>query len=181
MEEIVVLTVKDFVVSVVLGGAVWLFLYICNDLVWKPRRLGSKLGKQGIRGPPPCLLFGNVSEMKRIQIQNQSVAAPKDLQHHLWFSNLFPYFEQWRKKYGMPSLSHFNRRITLSLSLSLFFLSLLHKTSRVCLVPDFKKLFLRLVLFENCLKTVVENYMNHYLHIGIILFTLNLRPYGFVF
>ncbi|KAJ9680496.1 hypothetical protein PVL29_019732 [Vitis rotundifolia] len=79
MEETVILTLKNFVVSVVLGG----FLHIYNALALNPRRLGSKLGKEGIRGPPPFLLFGNVSEMKRIQLQNQST-APKDLHHHVW-------------------------------------------------------------------------------------------------
>ncbi|RVW15013.1 hypothetical protein CK203_090428 [Vitis vinifera] len=36
--------------------------------------LRSKLVKQRIRGPPPSLLFGNVSEVKRIQLQNHSTA-----------------------------------------------------------------------------------------------------------
>ena len=71
MEATVVLTLKNFVVSVALGGVVGLFLHIYKALVLNPRRLRSKLVKQGIRGPPPSLLFGNVSEVKRIQLQNQ--------------------------------------------------------------------------------------------------------------
>ena len=89
MEATVVLTLKNFVVSVALGGVVGLFLHIYKALVLNPRRLRSKLVKQGIKGPPPSLLFGNVSEVKRIQLQNQST-APKDLHHHVWFSILFP-------------------------------------------------------------------------------------------
>ncbi|KAL6289763.1 hypothetical protein ACE6H2_007273 [Prunus campanulata] len=45
------------VVSVLLGGfSVFFFLYLCELVLLRLRGLRSKLGKQGIRGPPPSFL-----------------------------------------------------------------------------------------------------------------------------
>nr|XP_043607879.1 cytochrome P450 714A1-like [Erigeron canadensis] len=87
----------------------FLSLNLLNILWVKPQRLRKKLERQGIRGPKPSFLYGNVSEMQRIQ----SSAIAKKATHHDTKSNinvdfvgddytcvLFPYFEQWRKQYG---------------------------------------------------------------------------------
>ena len=64
-----ILTPKNILVFVVLGGIVGLFLtfyvHIHNAFVLNPRRVGSKIGMQGITGPPPSPLLGNVFGMKR--------------------------------------------------------------------------------------------------------------------
>ncbi|KAK9274139.1 hypothetical protein L1049_018953 [Liquidambar formosana] len=94
--------------SVVLGGLLVVVIYVYNLLVLKPNRLRSKLEKQGIRGPSPSFLLGNIPEMKRILVQFQSTAktALKDPHHdgvalaHDWLPTVFPCFEQWRNEYG---------------------------------------------------------------------------------
>ena len=100
------LTTK-MVVSVVLGGVLGLIVYLYGVLVLHPRRLQSKLRRQGIRGPSPSLLIGNIAEMKKIQLQAPPSTATE---HHLplshdWPSTVFPYIRQWRIKYGTLSLS----------------------------------------------------------------------------
>ena len=105
MEKWQVLTVK-MTVSVVLGGVVWFLLYLYTTLIWKPKRLQSRLEKQGIRGPSPSFLVGNVPDIKRIQTQKAQSAATRkqdDTIPHDWYSTVFSYIEQWRKQYGNPS------------------------------------------------------------------------------
>ncbi|XP_052181156.1 uncharacterized protein LOC127794249 [Diospyros lotus] len=83
--------------GVVLG---WIFLYVFNIIWVKPERLRRKLRRQGIRGPRPYLLFGNVLEMKRIQAAAKASDVVGEFIAHDYTSTLFPYFEQWRKEYG---------------------------------------------------------------------------------
>ncbi|CAA2971413.1 cytochrome P450 714A1-like [Olea europaea var. sylvestris] len=71
--------------------------------VWvNPWRLRRRLEKQGIRGPRPCFLYGNVPEMQRIQASSikNTGAENTGFVAHDYTSTLFPYFEQWRKQYG---------------------------------------------------------------------------------
>ncbi|KAL2549953.1 Cytochrome [Forsythia ovata] len=66
-------------------------------------RLRWRLEKQGIRGPRPCFLYGNVPEMQRIQASSIKSSVAENtglLVAHNYTSTLFPYFEQWRKQYG---------------------------------------------------------------------------------
>ena len=106
MEEGQVLTEK-MIVSVVLGGVVGLFIYLYNTLILKPKRLQLRLGKQGIRGPSPSFLVGNIPQIKRIQTQKAHSTTPKHVPiAHDWYCTLFPYIEQWRNQYGnLSSLS----------------------------------------------------------------------------
>ncbi|KAH7515574.1 hypothetical protein FEM48_Zijuj10G0041100 [Ziziphus jujuba var. spinosa] len=43
----------------------------CDALILKPKRLRSILGKQGIRGPLPSFLLGNIPDMQKIQNSSQ--------------------------------------------------------------------------------------------------------------
>lgn len=88
--------------TVVLGGFTGLFIYLYNVLLSKPKRLRSELQRQGIKGPSPSPLLGNILQMKRMQPQ-----MPRTVNHqqnlavsHDWPSTLFPYLEQWRSEYG---------------------------------------------------------------------------------
>ncbi|CAL5398173.1 unnamed protein product [Camellia sinensis] len=101
--------IAKMILSVALGGFVVLFVHLYNVLVWKPRRLRSKLQSQGIRGPSPTFLYGNIPEIKRIQLQMRSKSTtPKDHRHHDgggeiahdWPATVFPHIEQWRNEYG---------------------------------------------------------------------------------
>ncbi|KAG5558197.1 hypothetical protein RHGRI_008203 [Rhododendron griersonianum] len=68
--------------------------------VWlKPQRVRWKLQKQGIRGPQPSVLYGNVPEIQRIQAAAKKAENGGVLVAHDYTSNLFPYLEQWRKEY----------------------------------------------------------------------------------
>ncbi|KAK9273369.1 hypothetical protein L1049_018179 [Liquidambar formosana] len=68
MEAELILTAQ-ILLSVVLGGLLVVLVYVYNLLVLKPNGLRSKLRRQGIRGPFPSFLLGNIPEMKRIQAQ----------------------------------------------------------------------------------------------------------------
>lgn len=84
-----------------------LMLHIYRIMVLHPRKIRSKLEKQGIRGPPPSFIFGNIPEMKRIiQLNTLESAKAKEeygsnepLQHN-WPPKLFPYYDKWSKEYG---------------------------------------------------------------------------------
>ncbi|XP_060181582.1 cytochrome P450 714A1-like isoform X1 [Lycium barbarum] len=80
-----------------LGG-----FYIFNTLWLKSaQRLRFKLQKQGIYGPKPSFLYGNVAEMQKIQAASiKSHSNYGEFVAHDYTSSLFPYFEQWRKLYG---------------------------------------------------------------------------------
>ncbi|KAL4600212.1 hypothetical protein ACB092_11G182000 [Castanea dentata] len=95
-------------VSVVIGGFIVLLMRLYNLLVLKPKLLRANLQRQGIRGPSPSFFFGNIPEMKRIQLQvhaTPKTTARKEYDHpdaiaHDWPSTLFPHLEQWRNEYG---------------------------------------------------------------------------------
>ncbi|KAK9001986.1 hypothetical protein V6N11_024679 [Hibiscus sabdariffa] len=75
---------------VALAGAV---CYYTTGWV-KSQRLRKKLCMQGITGPPPSFLYGNVPEMKQIQSKANRTWATHD-----YASTLFPYMDHWRKQY----------------------------------------------------------------------------------
>ena len=95
-------------VSVVTGGFIVLLMQLYNLLVLKPKLLRAILQRQGIRGPSPSFFFGNIPEMKRIQLQvhaTPKTTATKECDHpdaiaHDWPSTIFPHLEQWRNEYG---------------------------------------------------------------------------------
>ena len=110
MEEELILATK-IILSVFLGGLVVLLLHLYDSLLVKPKKLRSMLQKQGINGPPPSFLLGNIPDMKRIKLKMQAATAtttPKENHNnvvpiaHDWPSTNFPYLEQWRKEYGTP-------------------------------------------------------------------------------
>lgn len=91
--------------SLVLGGLVIVLIFVYNKVIWKTKRLRSKLQNQGIVGPPPSFVLGNIPDMKRIHMkiqQTAKAAALKDdlLLSHAWPSLIFPYLQEWRKEYG---------------------------------------------------------------------------------
>ncbi|KAJ7961886.1 Cytochrome P450 family protein [Quillaja saponaria] len=92
-------------VSVVLGGFIVLLVHLFSLLVIKPSLVRAKLHRQGISGPSPHFLFGNIPDIKRIQLQLQltAITTSKDQNvsiSHCWPPTMFPYLEQWRNQYG---------------------------------------------------------------------------------
>ncbi|KAL2249001.1 cytochrome P450 714A1 [Sesamum indicum] len=78
-------------------------LYLLEILWVKPWRIRRKLQAQGIKGPKPWLLYGNVWEMQKIQESAKESSGKNDGDEfvaHDYTSTLFPYFEQWRRQYG---------------------------------------------------------------------------------
>ncbi|KAJ6758286.1 CYTOCHROME P450 714C2 [Salix koriyanagi] len=71
-----------------------------SGLVLKPERLRSALRKQGIRGPGPSLLLGNISEIRKSQSTTVRASTNEPPLFHNCAATLFPFFEQWRKQYG---------------------------------------------------------------------------------
>ncbi|KAJ6771917.1 CYTOCHROME P450 714C2-LIKE [Salix koriyanagi] len=63
----------------------------------KPESFQLRLRKQGIRGPPPSFLMGNIPEIKQAFAQSRSESAPSIEDDG--FSG-FPSFKLWCKKYG---------------------------------------------------------------------------------
>ncbi|KAF8410299.1 hypothetical protein HHK36_002825 [Tetracentron sinense] len=84
----------------VLLGFCSFFIHLYNILWLKPERLRSKLRRQGIRGPSPSPLLGNIPEMKRIQSQLIKPPYKDGFVSHDWAHFLFPYFNHWKKEYG---------------------------------------------------------------------------------
>lgn len=88
-------------VAVALIGLVSIVIPVCDALIFQPERLRSKLRKQGIRGPPPAFLLGNIRDIKKAQskVSKASREGEQVISHHS--SNTpFSFFEQWSKKYG---------------------------------------------------------------------------------
>ncbi|KAK0579239.1 hypothetical protein LWI29_023276 [Acer saccharum] len=101
--------------AVLLIGFVEVLVSLYKRLVVKPERLREMLRKQGISGPPPTLLLGNIREIKKAQALSKikaplistindddepaAAATTTSISHHV-DASLFPFFEQWRKQYG---------------------------------------------------------------------------------
>ncbi|XP_043695057.1 cytochrome P450 714C2-like [Telopea speciosissima] len=120
MEYLSVTLLLKICLSIGLVGVLSLFVHLYNVLWLKPERRRWKIQRQGIGGPPPSFLYGNIPEMKKIQQQQQqskAMAAAKNhnnkvdlssssssssssISHTDWPSILFPYLEEWRNKYG---------------------------------------------------------------------------------
>lgn len=94
--------ILKMIMSVIISGFVVFVFHVYNVLVVKPQRLRSKLQNQGIRGPSPSLLLGNISEMRRIvqhQPQTQTQSTQPAISHDCP-STVFAYLQKWRNEYG---------------------------------------------------------------------------------
>lgn len=88
--------------SLAFVGFIGLFFRLYNALVVKPEKLRSSLRKQGITGPPPSFLLGNIGEIRKSQ---SSVVKDPSTETHNCAAALFPFFEEWRNKYGRIPVS----------------------------------------------------------------------------
>ncbi|MBA0836183.1 hypothetical protein Goarm_008417 [Gossypium armourianum] len=85
--------------------ALWSFIVYLFDVLWlngENRRLN--LRRQGIEGPLPVFLLGNVPEMKRMLSSAEKLQAEDPLSSHHRLMLLFPYFMQWTKQFGQSFL-----------------------------------------------------------------------------
>lgn len=93
----------DMLMSLAVIGVVLLFLHLYNALVVRPKRLRSMITKQGISGPSPAFLLGNIMDIKKAYRPSSitKAATSEPLTYHNCAAVLFPFFEQWRKQYGI--------------------------------------------------------------------------------
>ncbi|TXG62473.1 hypothetical protein EZV62_009467 [Acer yangbiense] len=107
MEAEQMMMVVKITFSVISTGFLALLFHLYNVLVLKPKRHISHLQNQGIRGPPPSFMVGNIPEIKRIRQENHQSAPPAQQQSqsqsrsnfaaviaHDWFSNVFPHLQR---------------------------------------------------------------------------------------
>ncbi|KAG6630513.1 hypothetical protein CIPAW_13G023600 [Carya illinoinensis] len=92
----------EMVVWVALEGFLVLLVHLYDLLILKPKQLRAKLQRQGIRGPSPHFLLGNIFEMKRLLSRVNFTPTPTPtttatIDHlataiaHDWPSTVFPY------------------------------------------------------------------------------------------
>lgn len=100
MEKVAIFA-ANVLTSLILGAIFLVFVRVLEASVLKPRRLRSRIAKQGIRGPAPSLLYGNIHEIKMIAESQKPMEkkSPEKLVHD-WFPAVFPHLEQWRNEYG---------------------------------------------------------------------------------
>jgi|UniRef100_A0A2N9EUT8 hypothetical protein len=87
--------------SLALMGLSGLLFHLYNSVWLKSVRIRKKLQMQGIKGPPPSFLYGNLPEMQKIKFQATKASNHAEILAHDYTSTLFPYYEHWRKEYGM--------------------------------------------------------------------------------
>jgi hypothetical protein len=86
-----------------------LFSYLYTILWLKPERLRHKLRSQGVKGPDPSFLFGNIPEMRRIKKElaksddHEMGAGTSDPFSSNYLGTIFPYFLHWSRVSGMSS------------------------------------------------------------------------------
>ncbi|KAM7501684.1 hypothetical protein LguiB_000588 [Lonicera macranthoides] len=93
-------------VSIGLVVILGLFGWVYNELVKKPKKLRSMMKNQGISGPSPKLLVGNLMDMKKsrddasLAKQLAPTNSPDNPVEHNCADLLFPFFNQWKRQYG---------------------------------------------------------------------------------
>uniref|UniRef100_A0A7N2LHN0 Cytochrome P450 n=1 Tax=Quercus lobata TaxID=97700 RepID=A0A7N2LHN0_QUELO len=87
-------------ITIALLGFFRKLIQICDALILKPERLRSKLRKQGIRGPPPSFLLGNINDMKKMKSTASKTQPGEQALTHNCSSAVFPFLDLWRKQYG---------------------------------------------------------------------------------
>ncbi|KAL3517933.1 hypothetical protein ACH5RR_020522 [Cinchona calisaya] len=93
-------SLSKLLISAAVIGFVGLLFRLYNALVAKPERLRAALRKQGVSGPKPSLLLGNILEIKKARdaaAKNTTDGAPVS---HNCGSFLLPFFDKWRKEFG---------------------------------------------------------------------------------
>ncbi|KAL9247786.1 hypothetical protein vseg_021178 [Gypsophila vaccaria] len=94
------------IISLFLCGFVSFVHHVYKNNMWvRCQKQRRKLRRQGIKGPSPSFLYGNVSKMEKIRAivakEGPLNSSNKgEFVGHDFTSSLFPYFELWRKEFG---------------------------------------------------------------------------------
>ena len=105
------------VISVAVLAFLGLFVRLYNAIVVKPRKLRSLLRRQGINGPKRSLLLGNIREVKKARIATVKSPAGENPVYHNGAAAVFPFLENWRKKYGKLDAYNYQSLVILFLFL----------------------------------------------------------------
>lgn len=99
-------------VTIVLVGLISVLFRLCNALILKPKRLRSILEKQGIKGPSPTFLIGNLTDMNNSKstLSKRLPVGENGISHNCGDA-ILPSLQRWSKEYGM--FSNFLNRIYL--------------------------------------------------------------------
>ncbi|XP_011624255.2 cytokinin hydroxylase [Amborella trichopoda] len=81
-----------------LSVLVWMFQQGMSIYWWTPRRIKKYMEKQGVRGPKPSFLVGNLFDMASLLDKTTSSDMPY-LTHDI-VSRLLPHYILWSKLYG---------------------------------------------------------------------------------
>ncbi|ERN10104.1 hypothetical protein AMTR_s00013p00262850 [Amborella trichopoda] len=84
----------------------WIALKIGYAIWWRPRALGKHLEKQGIRGLPYKILFGNVKDSNKLT--REAYSRPIELSYRI-VPQVIPFFVQTVKAYGKLCVTWFGR------------------------------------------------------------------------
>ncbi|KAL2238446.1 cytochrome P450 714C2 [Sesamum indicum] len=92
---------SKLVVSFVFVGVLGLFFRVYKAVVAEPGRLRSALRNQGLRGPSPIFLLGNILEIKKARdAATKAAIGNGPPASHDCGAAILPFFNEWRKKYG---------------------------------------------------------------------------------
>ncbi|OWM77400.1 hypothetical protein CDL15_Pgr016797 [Punica granatum] len=114
MDDQVLQQLPRIAFAVALVGILSMITRLYEVMIWRPKRLRGKLLKQGISGPPPSIILGNLPEMKRFSSEPQrgedqvadgeAKIGNRDQDSrvitHNCSSKVYPFLERWRKEYG---------------------------------------------------------------------------------
>lgn len=99
------ITASKIFMSLVVVGVLALFWHLYLMLVANPNKIRALLKKQGIDGPKPKFLLGNIWELKKMNdaaVKNTSSTEPPVL--HNCGALLLPFFDIWKQQFGMFTL-----------------------------------------------------------------------------
>ncbi|MBA0780619.1 hypothetical protein Gotri_004700 [Gossypium trilobum] len=87
--------------TILLVGLIGLIIRLYDSLVSEPERQRSKLQKQGIRGPRPSILIGNLLQIGKTGSKVSNMAEEgKQVTTHGCCAFVLPFLDKWRQQYG---------------------------------------------------------------------------------
>lgn len=87
-----------FVFAAIIAPLVWI-VYDTICFYWlRPKRIRLMMERQGVRGPKPRFLVGNLPEMSKLIAK--STASDMSFVNHNVVTRLFPHYTLWSKIYG---------------------------------------------------------------------------------
>ncbi|KAG9443321.1 hypothetical protein H6P81_014661 [Aristolochia fimbriata] len=86
-------------------------------MILKPQRMREKLGKQGIKGPQPSFFYGNLLELKGLQLKEEKAEKKEEeIISHNHLHATYPAIQIWTKKYGKIFTYSLGKTVVLSVA-----------------------------------------------------------------